>query len=236
MHTADLFHTDGAGGRPLSVIDGRDSDVLQIMLNFYARSNDRVLDVTANRRKMWTGVRWAGEVVFSDIDPAVAPDVEADFRKLPFPVASFDVLVFDPPHLPEAAASPRSDITVGNYIADYGLAHSAPGDNVSSLFAPFLAEASRVLRPDGVALCKLKDFVHNHRYQWTLADFIIAVRERPELTACDLIVKRDPCGGNLKSGRWQRAHHARNAHCWWVVVRKGKCESRRPDLQKQSEH
>lgn len=46
------------------------------------------------------------------------------------------------------------------------------------------------------------------------------------LTACDLVVKRDPSAGNLKSGRWKKAHHVRNAHCWWAVVRKGRCEPR----------
>lgn len=209
--------------RPLSVIEGRDPLVLSTMLNFYALPQARVLDVTANRRKMWQGVEWSGEIIYADIDPTVAPDVIADFRKLPFEAASFDVIVFDPPHLPAAAASKES---LGQYVEDYGLAQSAHADNVSALFAPFLCEAARVLRPDGLVFCKLKDFVHNHQYQWSLTDFVSAVRAQPGLTPCDLIIKRDPCGGNLKSGRWQKSHHVRNAHCWWVVVRKGRCEAR----------
>lgn len=95
---------------------------------------------------------------------------------------------------------------------------------LAGYFVPFLAEASRVLRPGGIVFAKIKDYVHNHRYQWMLVEWVLAVRSTPGLTACDLIIKRDPCGGNLKSGRWKRAHHARNAHCWWAVVRKGRCE------------
>ena len=42
--------------RPISIIEGRDPLVLQTMLNFYARPGAVVLDVTANRRRMWDGV------------------------------------------------------------------------------------------------------------------------------------------------------------------------------------
>lgn len=211
-------------GRPYSVIDGRDPQVLTTMLGFYATPGARILDATANRRKMWNGVTWGGEFVFLDIDAEVKPDVVGDFRKMPFEASSFDVIVFDPPHLPVAAASIESS---EQYKRDYGLAHSEHADNISACFAPFLREAARVLRPDGLVFAKLKDFVHNHKYQWTLADWIVAVRAQEGLTACDLIVKRDPSGGALKSSLWEANHHVRNAHCWWAVVRKGRCERRK---------
>lgn len=211
-------------GRPYSVIEGRDPAVLTTLLSFYAQPTSRVLDATANRRKMWKGVEHAGERVHLDIDPSVAPDVVGDFREMPFPADNFDVIVFDPPHLPVAAASPQSS---EQYKRDYGLAHSEHADNISACFGPFLREARRVLRADGLVFAKLKDFVHNHKYQWTLADWIIAVRAQEGLTACDLIVKRDPSGGALKSSLWESNHHVRNAHCWWAVVRKGRCERRK---------
>lgn len=210
--------------RPLSVIEGRDPLVLSTALDFYAKPGDRILDATANRRRIWQGVEWDGERVFMDIDATMEPDVVGDFRAMPFPADSFDVIVFDPPHLPVAAASAESS---EQYVRDYGLARSSHGDNISDCFAPFLAEAHRVLRPEGLVFAKLKDFVHNHAYQWTLTDFVAAVRLQDGLTPCDLIVKRDPCGGNLKSSKWETAHHVRNAHCWWVIVRKGRCERRR---------
>lgn len=209
--------------RPYSVIEGRDPAVISTMLAFYAPAGARILDATANRRKMWRGVEWGGERVFMDIDPTVAPDVVGDFRAMPFEPSSFDVIVFDPPHLPTAAASPASS---EQYKRDYGLTLSEHGDNISACFAPFLREAVRVLRSDGLVFAKLKDFVHNHRYQWTLTDFIGAVRAVKGLTPCDLIVKRDPSGGALKSSLWETNHHVRNAHCWWTVVRKGRCERR----------
>jgi hypothetical protein len=210
--------------RPSSVMMARDPEVLQTMLDFYAWPTARVLDVTANRRRMWKGVVHSGEILFGDIDPEMEPDIICDFRDVPMQSASVDVIVFDPPHLPVAAASAASD---QDFVGRYGLAQSFKADNIAEYFPPFLTEAARLLRPEGLVFVKLKDFVHNHKYQWMLAAFINAVEAQDGLTACDLIVKRDPSAGNMMSGRWQKAHHARNAHCWWIVVRKGRCESRR---------
>lgn len=209
--------------RPESVMLARDPEVLQLLLNFYASPGAKVLDVTANKRRMWEGVSWSGPIKYSDIDPEQQPDFVADFRDLPFSKESVDVLVFDPPHLPQAAASPASHEQM---VEDYGLAKSVHGDNVSSFFKPFLVEAHRVLAQDGLIFAKLKDFVHNHKYQWTLTDFINEVKQVAGLTPCDLIVKRDPCGGNLKSSKWKNSYHSRCCHTWWVVVRKGRCEPR----------
>ena len=221
MSTAELF--PAAEARPLSVMLARDPEVLRTMLDFYAWPGAKVLDVTANERRMWKGVEWP-DVTYADIDPDMKPDIIADFRALPVEPSSYDVIVFDPPHLPAAAASPES---LQRFVGNYGLGHSPHADNISAYFPPFLAEAHRVLKPEGLIFAKLKDFVHNHLYQWSLADWVCAVRAQPGLTPCDLIVKRDPSGGGLKSSKWQKAHHVRNAHCWWAVVRKGRCESRR---------
>lgn len=220
----DLLSPVEPAARPYSVMDARDPQVLRVMLDFYAWPEAKVLDVTANKRTMWKGVDHPGGVTFADIDPGMAPDIIADFRDLPCDPDSYDVIVFDPPHLPAASASPMSH---PHYVRDYGLGHAPKADNISDYFAPFLAEATRVLRQEGLVFAKLKDFVHNHTYQWTLNDFVSAVKATPGLTACDLIIKRDPSGGALKSSKWQRAHHVRNAHCWWIIVRKGRCETRR---------
>lgn len=206
-----------------SVFTGKDCDLLPRMLSFYAPDARDILDVTANARRMWRGVETMAPVHFVDIDPAMNPDTVADFRALPFPAESWDLIVFDPPHLPAAAASPKS---YQGFAKRNGLSHGGTGNNISHLFPPFLAEAHRILRPDGLIFSKIKTFVHNHAFQATLCDFTIAVRETPGLTHCDEIVKFDPVASNLTSGKWEKAHHARGAHCFWVVVRKGRCEPR----------
>ena len=208
--------------RPESVILGRDHDVLNEMIPFYTDDGCEMLDVTANARRMWEGVRLESRSLkFMDIDPMMKPDIVGDFRQIPLPDDSLDVIIFDPPHLPSASASPAAD---QGFVHRYGLASSVEGNNVAAFFPGFLKEAKRVLRKDGLVFAKLKDYVHNHRYQWMLVDFIGAVRAEG-MTPCDLIIKRDPAAGNMKSGRWVNAHHVRNSHCWWVIVRNGtRCE------------
>lgn len=207
--------------RPESVVMGRDHVVLTQMFDFYAPSAESVRDVTANNKKMWKGVELPDGIMFYDIDSAVNPDIVCSWDNLPDSDNSVDVIVFDPPHLPLAAASKESHEQMGR---DYGLSRSPSADNISGIFDSFLYEARRVLRDDGLIFAKIKDYVHNHKYQFVHADFISEVDSISGLTACDLIIKRDPAGGNLKSGRWQKAYHGRNCHCYWIIVRKGRCE------------
>lgn len=206
-----------------SVFMGRDAPLLDEMLAFYAPNAQRIVDVCCNARRIWKGSQAAQRVVCYDVDPAVQPDVVAEWSALPDADESVDVLIYDPPHLPVAAASPKSDQT---FAANYGLGRSVKADNIASMHAPFLAEAKRVLRPDGLVFAKIKDYIHNHKYQWNLELFNAEVRAAG-LTPCDLVIKVDPCAGNLKSGRWAKAHHARNVHVYWAVVRKGRCEPRK---------
>jgi hypothetical protein len=173
---------------------------------------------------MWTGVSIPANVRWYDIDPAMNPDEVCGWDALPDADQSLDVLVYDPPHLPLAAASPMS---MPQMVGDYGLARSVKGDNITAMHKSFLLEAKRVLRPDGLVFAKIKDYIHNHRYQWNLEAFNEACRVAG-MTPCDLVIKRDPCGGNLKSGRWVKVHHSRNVHCYWVIVRNStKCEAKR---------
>lgn len=175
---------------------------------------------------MWKGVEWDGEVIYSDIDPSVNPDVVADFTSLPFDPESFDAIIFDPPHLPKAAASEKSGQgSAESMTRMYGLPLSTKG-HIAEWFSPFLGEAHRVLRSEGIILAKIKDYIHSSTYQWTLVDWVNAVRAQEGLTPCEVRIKIDPCAGNLSSGRWKKVHHARVVHTWWTVTRKGRCVRR----------
>ena len=214
---------EAAPPRIESVFYGRDPALLRQLLAFYAKPGARILDATANARRMWSGVETDPRPVFLDLDPSVQPDVVGDFRAMPFEPESFDVIVFDPPHLP-ASQTTAGDEGFGKRFG-LGLSELA-WRGASPYFAPFLAEAARVLRRDGLVFAKLKDFINGREHVWTLVDFINAVRATPGMTPCDVVVKRDPAGGTMSSSTWKRANHARNVHCWWVVVRKGGCEPR----------
>lgn len=227
--TIPLATREAAPIRPYSGLMGTDPQALTTLLALHGAAGAKILDCTYNEGKMWRGIRGNYAVSTMDIDPAYGTDFVGDFRNLSAVVGErkFDVLVFDPPHLPLASASKNSS---GIWRGQYGLTDGddtgRDGDNISPLFLPFFREAAKVLRLDGIVLCKIVDMVHNHRYQWQHIDLIAAVCAAG-MTPCDMMVKIDPCGGNLKSSKWKNVHHLRRNHCFWIVVRNSsRCERR----------
>jgi SAM-dependent methyltransferase len=208
------------GYAPLSsVSDESDARLIERLLDFYPRRRpEAILDATANTRKFWAGT--TRPVTFLDIDPKYHPDVVGDFRAMPFGDGSFDVVVFDPPHVPNQGRDQQKD-----FRDRFGLGEksgAATGYSLSHLYPPFCAEAYRVLRPEGIVLAKIADYVHNHQAHWAHVDFLAAA-EAAGFTNCDLIVKVRK--GPIVDPKWKRAHHARRRHSYWLICRKSrKCE------------
>lgn len=155
-----------------------------------------------------------------DINPRYRPDVVGDNMRMPFRESSFDVVVYDPPHIPNQGKDQRKDFTVRFGLTLKSSAEN--GYNFSHLYGPFILEAYRVLRPEGVLFCKIADYIHNHRLQWAhiaLVQAAVSVGFCP----CDCIVKVRK--GPIVDPKWKKAHHARRHHCYWLVFRKSdKCE------------
>jgi len=212
----------GQGYQPLaSIWEGSDTALLEQLLDFYPRKPPRlILDATVNAGRFWAGSR--RNVVGLDIDPRHRPDVVADNTRLPFKDACFDVVVYDPPHVPNQGKDKRKD-----FSTRFGLVLKSPAANAynfSHLYPPFLAEAYRVLKKEGILLCKIADYVHGHRFQWAHVELLNASVD-VGFTACDCIVKSRR--GPIRDPRWKRAHHARRQHCYWLELRKSSaCEER----------
>lgn len=202
-----------------SVWMGKDNGLLDVMLDYYAPTATRIIDVCCNARRMWKGTQWGKKVLYYDIDPEVQPDQTVNWGALPDQNNSVDVLIYDPPHLPAHAG--RN----GKYMNGYGLLHSTEKENIADLHESFLQEAKRVLKPNGLIFAKIKDYINNRKYQWNLEYFKQEVR-KVGLIPCDLIIKKDPSGGKMLSSKWKHAYHAKNVHCYWVIVRKGRCTPR----------
>lgn len=112
-----------------------------------------VLDVTAGSRMMWFSPE-DHRVVFLDSRVerqelcddrvlTISPDVQADFRCLPFPDESFALVVFDPPHLRKLGLSSWT-------AAKYGALLSSWREDIAQGFD----EAFRVLRETGILIFK----------------------------------------------------------------------------------
>jgi hypothetical protein len=202
-----------------SIWYGDDAALLETMLAFYPRQRPRlILDATVNKGRFWKGTTHT--VLGMDLDPAYRPDVVGDNRRMPFGDRCFDVVVYDPPHVPNQGRDRSKD-----FNTRFGLGLKSPstnGYNFSHLYPPFVQEAYRVLQPEGLLLSKIADYIHGHRFQWAHVEFMkaaIAVG----FCACDCIVKVRK--GPIMSPRWKTAHHARRHHCYWLVFRKSdKCE------------
>lgn len=226
--TRSLFETEcdapatvrASSYEPLpSIWVGDDAELLEKMLGFYPKKEPKaILDATVNQARFWRGTRRT--VIGIDIDPKVAPDLVADNCHMPWKDSSFDVIVYDPPHIPNQGKDRSKDFNDRFGLVIKSLADN--GYNLTHTFRPFLQEAFRVLRKEGVLFCKIADYVHGHRFQWAHVELINAASEIG-FTACDCIVKIRK--GPITDPRWKKAHHARRQHCYWIVLRKSKkCE------------
>ena len=202
-----------------SVWEGTDAELLEKMLAFYPRkSPPLILDATVNAGRFWDGTRRT--VIGMDIDGRHRPTVVGDNLRMPFKSGCFDVVVYDPPHIPNQGRDKSKD-----FNTRFGLTLKSPienGYNFTHLYPPFVREAFRVLKKEGILFCKIADYIHGHRYQWAHVELISAAVSIG-FTACDCIIKIRK--GPITDPRWKKAHHARRHHCYWLVFRKSpKCE------------
>jgi hypothetical protein len=204
-----------------SVWEGTDGELLETMLTFYPTVPPHpILDATYNTGRIWKGT--SREVVSMDISPKNKPMIIGDNRVMKgVPSAHFGLVVYDPPHVgPQGRdkSAKRFDVDFGATM-ECGKEH---GWTLSYLYPPFLKQAKRVLKPNGLLLAKITDMVNSHRSKWAHCDFM-RMAEEAGFTVCDLIIKVRR--GPMLSNKWKEAHHARKRHCFWIVCRNGEsCE------------
>jgi SAM-dependent methyltransferase len=202
-----------------SIWHGEDDELLERMLDFYPRKKPRkILDATINGGRFWRNSK--RPVTGMDIDPRHKPDILADNTNMPLDDGSYDVIVYDPPHIPNQGKDHQKD-----FGKRFGLVLRSSKENqytFTHTFPPFVREAYRVLKDEGILLAKITDYVHHHRYQWAHIELINAARE-VGFMPCDCIVKIRK--GPIIDPKWKKAHHSRRQHCYWLVFRKSKkCE------------
>ena len=204
-----------------SVWEESDGKLIEAILQFYPTIEPHpILDSTYNAGRMWNGSK--RQVVSMDIDPQHKPMILADNRVMKgVPPNKFGVVVYDPPHV-----GPQGrDKSVKRFDVDFGATMECGkehGWTLSYLYPPFLRQAKRVLKPEGLLLAKITDMVNNHKSRWPHCDFM-RMAEEAGFTVCDLIVKIRK--GPMMSTKWKNAHHARKRHCFWIICRNGNsCE------------
>jgi hypothetical protein len=208
--------------KPLSSVwEGDDAELIEAMLQFYPTIKpEPILDSTYNSGRFWKGSK--RNVWSMDIDPRYKPMILGDNRTMvDVPSGKFGTVIYDPPHV-----GPQGrDKSVKRFDVDFGATMECGKQhnwNLSYLYPPFLAQAKRVLKPNGLLLAKITDMVNSHKSRWAHCDFM-RMAEEAGFTVCDLIIKVRR--GPMMSNKWKMAHHARKRHCFWIVCRNGeRCE------------
>lgn len=208
-------------------ITNRDHEALSNIIHLHAVSDPLVLDCTHNKGVIWRGVSKPHRLIRSDrcnyapseweMPPfSIHQDTICDFMQMPYAEQTFDMIVFDPPHLPTVAASANSS---NKYRERYGVTNNGlgrEGENVSGMFAPAIAEFSRVLKQGGIFATKIIDLTHNHRKHWQHVD-LINTAQSMGFEVVDLFIKIPPSPPMISS-KWVNQYHSRNAFSYWVVA------------------
>jgi hypothetical protein len=172
-------------------------------------NSHRILDCTCGGRSIWTdGNKHRDDTVYTDMrqEPpgfyghegrtyAVQPDVLADYRRLPFAADTFELAVYDPPHITRADGMQQLS---GHILKKYGALHAETWqqdlhDAVTELF--------RVLTDQGTLVFKFADATQD----WT--DVIAQLPVDPLFgTTTKKIANQETRWFTLHASQWEDSH------------------------------
>ncbi len=183
-----------------SVQTGTNADLIAAIAPLYL-DGCTVMDVTYGRGGWWNRYRPDGLIVHD-----LALD-GVDFRRLPEPDRSVDVVCFDPPYVPQGGMS-SSTSGAPDFRDRYGLtAESTPWWECFDLMAGGLAECARVARRWVLAKCG--DFVTGGQFK-VGSLHIMRTGETLGLRIHDVIIHHTgsgPGGHNIFDPLRARRHH-----------------------------
>lgn len=196
----------------LSALTGTNADLFPKVLNLYAPTGARILDMTYGKGVFWKSMPEHGFQLHTN-DLVQEADTHEDFRKMSFSDGSFEVVVLDPPY----AYSPKS--TVKESIAGcYGLNNSVDISDmkkVVELYEAGVREAYRLLSNGGVLVLKTQDIIQSGKQWW----MHVRMMSQPGFFCEDLFVlvqNQTPA----VDPKWKVQRHARKNHSFFVVLRK----------------
>src|SRR5262245_20258747 len=116
-----------------SVWEGSDAELLRRMLDFYPRCPPKlIMDATVNAGRFWEGSDLP--VLGLDIEARHRPAIVGDNTRMPFADSCFDVVVYDPPHVPNQGADKSKDFNDRFGWCEATSRHPGKGDFASMDF------------------------------------------------------------------------------------------------------
>lgn len=190
-----------------------DPQRLRRLIGLHAVPDPRIVDVTYGHGGFWRGLPY--RPVRLDIRDLPGLDHVGDWRALRslFSPGSFDVIAWDPIHITDVGSK---SIMGQRYAA---AANPVRGEDITSLYGPFLESARGVLQPEtGICIAKIADQVHNARQQLHFVEFVNTARQLG-WTVCDYDIAMR--SSSIVDSKWIRELHVRKSWAFWIVIRNG---------------
>ena len=139
-------------------------EVIRNILSLHVPGGKIDCDPTFSIGGFYRGTGIEAPTLRFDIAPQAEGVVKADARHLPLEDDSISCMMFDPPFLATTGKSLREG--KGNIInRRFGVFSSE--DELFRFYRDALAEAHRVLKPDGILIFKIQDKVSSRKQYWS---------------------------------------------------------------------
>lgn len=180
-------------------------------------SDDVVVDATYGKGNFWTVFRPENLIAH---DLYVGDGV--DFRNLPEADESVDVVVFDPPQIPQGG---RDTSTTQDFLDRYGL-QGVPKTRaeLEVLIAEGMTEASRVLKPRGRLFVKCTDYINGGRFCQE-RHMVVTTAHFCDLEQVDEFVHYSGTGPGKND---RRQLHSRRSHSFLCIFQKPPIKRKNP--------
>lgn len=177
----------------------------------YIRQSDEVLDMTFGRGAFWT------DYVPTNLTSHDIRTDGVDFRALPEPDDTFDVVVFDPPYVAQGG---RDTSTTPDFLDRYGLTDApVTPDDMMAMIGDGINEAVRVVRPGGFVIIKCMQYVSGGTFHNVPHKVVNWMTEHKAIKQVDEFIHYSGTGPQPE-GRRQLT--SRRAHSNLLVFRHGK--------------
>lgn len=198
----------------LTSLVGTNDALIERVAQLYIRDGMKVADVTYGKGVFWKRVNTARfQLIPSDIE--TVPDARHDFRKLPYPDNSFDVVVLDPPYMHSSATKTVKDSIAkcyGNNGEGGGVGHT----KIVELYRHGMREAERILKLGGTLWVKCQDEIESGVQRWSHIEIFNEAYEYG-FNAIDLFVLMQ---STTPAARWKHQLHARKNHSYLWIFQK----------------
>jgi tRNA G10 N-methylase Trm11 len=194
------------------------AEVFPEVLKLHVPLGARIADVTYGKGVFWRNVSDAAyDVLGTDLKTGT------DCTDLPYPDASIDAVVLDPPYMEGLFRGSTSHLagsgSHGAFRASYSNGQTTPNgpkyhDAVLDLYYRAGSEAKRILKPNGVFIVKCQDEVSANRQRLTHVELINHFEAQGFYTKDLFVVMRR---NRPAVSRLVKQVHARKSHSYFLV-------------------